>query len=79
MFEEVIPMRTINETLNEPYIDLVYDLVKQKTEGMDSVYAEYIEELVGFYGLHALHHCKLLETCGVVNGRQLYTLCEKKS
>ncbi len=60
------------------YAEMVYDIVKSKSEGMDAVYEDYIIHLVGFVGLSALKENRLLETCGVNNGRQLYVLCEKK-
>ena len=49
-----------------------------KSKGLDSFYKDYILSLVGVYGLNALITHKLDETCGVVNGRQLYTLLEKR-
>lgn len=55
----------------------VYDFVKSKSEGMDAIYEDYIVELVGIMGLNALMKHRLIETCGVVNGRQLYTLMSK--
>lgn len=60
------------------YEDYVYDIVKSNCEGMDSIYEDYIIRLVGNVGLDALIEHKLLETCGVVYGRQLYALCGKK-
>lgn len=60
------------------YLDKVYDTVKAETEGVDAIYGDYIRNLVGITGLEVLIKHKLLETCGVVNGKQLYVLCEKK-
>ena len=60
------------------YADYVYVIVKNECEGMDAIYGDYICELVGVWGLNALIECKLVESCGVVNGRRLYVLCEKK-
>lgn len=59
------------------FVDKVYEIVKRDTEGLDSIYEDYIVNLVGEYGLLTLKVHKLVETCGVVNGRQLYTLLEK--
>ena len=59
------------------YLDEVYDIVRLDTEGMDAIYKDYIIQMVGVYGFNALHKAKLIEDCGVVNGRQLYVLCEK--
>lgn len=59
------------------YVDYVYEIVKNETRGMDAVYEDYILEIVGLAGLTELRQNKLIETCGVVNGRQLYTVCDK--
>ena len=42
------------------------------------VYQDYILHCVGVFGLNALIDARLLEPCGVVERRQLYTLLEKK-
>lgn len=60
------------------YVDYVYDIVRLDTEGMDAVYKDYIIQMVGVYGFNALHSERLIEGCGVVNGRQLFVLCEKE-
>lgn len=57
----------------------IYTIVKNECEGLDAIYEDYIINLVGLYGLLLLKGNKLLETCGVVNGRQLYVLVEKES
>ena len=59
------------------YVDYVYDIVRLDCEGMDSIYGDYIRQMVGVYGFNALHEANLIESCGVVHGRQLYVLCEK--
>ena len=59
------------------YADEVYDIVAYEAKGLDSIYEEYILELVGLYGLITLKHYNMVETYGVVNGRQLYVLCKK--
>ena len=56
----------------------IYRIVKNECEGLDSVYEDYIISLVGLYGLLILKGRNLIETCGVINGRQLYVLCDKK-
>lgn len=58
------------------YTKYVYDIVRLDCEGMDAIYADYIKQMVGVYGLNALIEHKLVESCGVVNGRRLYTLCD---
>ena len=60
------------------YVDYVYDIVRLDTEGLDSIYKDYIIQMVGVYGFNALHEAKLIESCGVINGRRLYVLCEKR-
>lgn len=60
------------------YADYVYAIVKENSKGLDSIYEDYICSLVGIHGLNALIEAKLLETCGVINGRPLYVLCDKK-
>ena len=60
------------------YVDYIYDIVKLESEGMDAIYKDYIIRMIGVYGFNALYIEKLIEGCGVVNGRQLYVLCDKK-
>lgn len=55
----------------------VYEVVKKETFGFDAIYEDYIVELVGADGLDILKKNKLIETCGVINNRQLYVLCNK--
>lgn len=59
------------------YVDYVYDIVRLDCEGMDTIYKDYICQMVGVYGLNALIEHRLVETCGIINGRQLYVLCKK--
>lgn len=56
------------------YVDYVYEIVEKECEGMDSIYRDYIERIVGEYGFKALHDNKYIECCGSINGRELYTL-----
>lgn len=60
------------------YTRLVYEIVKNETDGLDAVYGDFIEYCVGIHGLNALLKAKLLESCGVVSGRRLYTLLDWK-
>lgn len=71
-------MSDLKEFFELPYVDLVYDIVRMETKGLDSFYKDYILSLVGVYGLNALITHKLIETCGVVGNRQLYTLLDKR-
>lgn len=61
------------------FVDYIYEIVEYDCRFMDAIYGDYIKQMVGTYGFNALITAKLLETCGVVNGRQLYTLLEKKN
>lgn len=56
----------------------IYEIIKEEFEGIDAIYEESIIHMVGVFGLDLLKKHRLLESCGVVNGRQLYTICEKK-
>lgn len=60
------------------YVDHVYEIVKNESRNFDAVYQDYILELVGVMGMQALVENDLVETCGSVNGRQLYVLREKE-
>ena len=59
------------------FVDYIYKIVAADIEGLDSVYEDYIIRIVGEAGLTELRSNGYLETCGVINGRQLYVLCEK--
>lgn len=55
----------------------VYEIVEKECVGFDAIYEDFIERLVGVDGLRILKENRLVETCGVVNGRQLYVLIRK--
>ncbi len=59
------------------YIDHIYEVIVRESDGLDALYENYIVHLVGYSGLNDLKQYKLIETCGVVNGMQLYTICDK--
>lgn len=59
------------------YVDHIYEIVKNDTLGLDSVYEDYIKQMVGVYGLNSLIEHRLVESCGVINGRRLYVLVDK--
>ena len=73
--EESIKMADQKEAA---YTDLVYEIIKIECKGMDSIYEDYIVKLVGNCGLASLKRANLIESCGVINCRQLYVLCDKK-
>lgn len=57
------------------YAEKVYQILKEESEGLDALYESFIKDVVGRRGLEVLIKNKLVESCGVVNGRRLYTLC----
>ena len=59
------------------YADYCYQILKSDPNELDAMYEDYIIHLIGVAGLTELRGNRLLETCGIVNGRQLYTLCDK--
>ena len=75
--EESIEMTNLKDFYTLPFIDLVYETVRFETLGLDSIYKDYIINLVGITGLNALIEHKLVEGCGIVNGRKLYVLCDR--
>ena len=75
--EETIEMNNLKDFYTLPFVDLVYETVRFETLGLDSIYKDYIINLVGITGLNALIEHKLVEGCGIVNGRKLYVLCDR--
>lgn len=59
------------------YALTVYLMVMEEFADLDAIYEDALIHLVGVRGVEALKENKLLESCGVVNGCQLYTLCDK--
>lgn len=59
------------------YVDYVYEIIKLESDGMDAIYMDFIIRNVGVFGFNALFDHRLIESCGVINGRSLYTLCDK--
>ena len=59
------------------YALTVYLMVMEEFADLDAIYEDALIHLVGVRGVEALKENKLLESCGVVNGRQMYTLCDK--
>lgn len=60
------------------YADYVYEIIKNEGRNWDALYQDFILEMVGVMGMEALLENNLIESCGVVNGRQLFVLCDKK-
>lgn len=59
-------------------VNELYELIEEEFKGFDAIYEDAIVKLVGTFGLNMLRMNKLVESCGVVNGRQLYALCRKE-
>ena len=57
------------------YIHYIYNLLVEKTEGVDAIYEDYILDLIGTHGFESLIELRLLEGCGSIHGRKLYTIC----
>ncbi|MGN1216982.1 MAG: hypothetical protein ACI4TD_03290 [Phocaeicola sp.] len=52
----------------------VYEYVKNETKDLDAIYGDYIASIVGLDGLLILMEHGFIETCGMIDGRQLYIL-----
>ena len=59
------------------YAEYCYQILKSDGIAVEAAYEDYIIHLIGIAGLTELRGNHLLETCGIVNGRQLYTLRDK--
>ena len=57
--------------------DKVYRFLKEHTQGMDAIYEDYLNRLIGERGVNLLVENGLLESCGVINNRRLFVICEK--
>lgn len=60
------------------FADKLYEILKEESEGLDAIYENFIKDVIGRRGLDILVRNKLLESCGVVNGRRLYVLVNKE-
>lgn len=75
---DLLDITTEKEDEKKEFVDYVYNVIKLDCDKMDAIYEDYIKSLVGAYGLEALLNRHLLESCGVMNGRQLYVLKERE-
>lgn len=55
-----------------------YEILEKECSGMDAIYEDYIVDLIGMTGMRLLRRARLLESCGVIHGRNLYVLCKKQ-
>ena len=58
-----------------PFLDFYYRIIWAEFNGTDALYEDYIIHMIGIVGLNALKDNGLLESCGKINGRKLYSLC----
>lgn len=56
-------------------LDFYYRIMWAEFQGSDALYEDYIIHVIGMVGLNAMRDNNLLESCGEVNGRRLYSLC----
>ena len=59
------------------YAEYCYQILKSDAKALDAVYEDYIINLIGVAGLTELRTNSLLEPCGVVHGRHLYSIVDK--
>lgn len=65
---------TVEKTPLTTDLDILHEIVSGCTRGMDAAYEDYLIELVGEEGFWILRKNRILEPCGSVNGRNLYTV-----
>lgn len=58
--------------------EMLHEVMQGCVRGMDAVYEDYVIYLVGREGFDILRNQRLLESCGSINGRRLYTVAEGK-
>ena len=56
------------------YKEMLYRILELDLKTLDALYEDYIIQTIGKTGLTYLRSNGYLESCGVVNGRSLYTL-----
>ena len=54
--------------------EFLQEVVSGCTRGTDAAYEDYLIYLVGEKGFYILRKNKLLESCGSINSRNLYTI-----
>ena len=59
-------------------LEVTYRTVKQFCSDLDAIYEDYLVDLIGTNGLCLLKRHNLIESCGIVSGRKLYTLLDWK-
>ena len=63
------------QSAKESEAKFCYGAVQHRFQGKaDAVYEDTIVDIVGTKGLQLLREFKLIESCGIINGRKLYAL-----
>lgn len=58
-------------------IDALYNFVKLVVHDTSLVYEDYLLQMIGQTGIKLLMNAGLLDTFGIVNGKQVYVLVNK--
>ena len=58
------------------FVDKLYDILKEESEGLDAIYENHIIDVIGRRGLQILFENGMIVICGARNGRRLYVLRE---
>ena len=56
------------------YAEYVCKKLQSEAQGLDAIYEDYIIRVIGEEGFELLRYEGFLNTCGSINGRNLYTL-----
>ena len=62
----------------DEFVNYIHDIARLDCSDLDAVYEDHLKNMFGVYGFNALLINKRIESCGVVNGRRLYAICERK-
>lgn len=60
--------------LTKDLVDLFHEIVAGCSRGMDAVYEDYVLYLIGQEGFDMLRENHILESCGSIGDRNLYTV-----
>ena len=52
----------------------MYEFVKEMCDSYDAIYEDYLIRLIGERGIQTLKDGGLLECCGEIDGRKIYSL-----
>jgi dipeptidase len=58
----------------QKFAENVCKKLQSEAQGMDAIYEDYILSVIGEEGFELLREKRYLNTCGSINGRNLYTL-----